>query len=522
MSSETVVPSAAHSKSFTLTPGQQRTFELAEKIIRVASVVLVEGGAGLGKTLLMGRLREALGGQIIGASDVLRAVENHGTDTIDEAIRDVLLDALRKNDIVFVDDFDVISGPTRMTQAYPRPYIVESLLREVYADLQNTGKKLVFAQAAAEFALGSFQSVAAQSVRIEIPPYRGEDYAAIFSHYLGVDVASTLDSDKIYRFSSKLTGHQLQNICVLLGIGGAAVTTAEVLTCIEERVLFSNLDADQVEAVSFSDLKGAEKLIEDLETNVLLPMQQIQKAQKLGLKPKRGVLLHGYPGTGKTSVGRALARQMKGKFFMIDGTFVTEPPQAFFNKVRDVFEAAKANSPAVIFIDDADVLFKTDHVYGLNRYLLTMLDGLESGTIGDVCVMLTAMNVNDLPPALLRSGRVELWLETKLPNAATRKEIFLLYAKDLINESSQVDYPELMKLTDGFTPADLRRIVADAKAILLYDEEKSRTVRDFGAYVMTAAKNLRELKISVAGALGYELPKSSDSFDAVGPSCERG
>jgi cell division protease FtsH len=76
-------------------------------------------------------------------------------------------------------------------------------------------------------------------------------------------------------------------------------------------------------------------------------MQQMQKAKKLGLKPKRGVLLHGFPGTGKTSVARALARPMKGKFFMIDGTFITEPPNAFFSRVRSVFEAAKSNSPSV-------------------------------------------------------------------------------------------------------------------------------------------------------------------------------
>ena len=126
----------------------------------------------------------------------------------------------------------------------------------------------------------------------------------------------------------------------------------------------------------------------------------------------------------------------------------------------------------------------------------------------------------NLPPALLRSGRVELWLETKLPGATTRKEIFLHYAKSHLGESSQVDYPELMKLTDGFTPADLRRIVADAKALLLYDELKGRTIRDFGTYVMTAAGNLRHLKVSVAGALGYELPTSSDSNDAG--SCECG
>jgi len=513
MSSRTI----AATETFTLTPGQQRTYELAEKVARVAPVVVLEGGIGLGKTLVLQRLQKTLGGRILSLRDALQAIEEHGTIPIEEAVHSLLLGALRENDIVYFDDFDVLSRPTRMTQAYSRPMLLDAVLKEAYAEVHNTGKTLIFAQfpppPGSEFFPTSYESVTAHGVRIEIPLFRHEDYAAIFGHNLGGENAAKLDVDKIYRFASKLTGYQLENICRILGSG--VVTTADVLSCIEERILISNLAAENVEAIAFSDLKGAEKLIEELETHVLLPMQKIQQAQKLGLKPKRGVLLHGSPGTGKTSVGRALARQMKGKFFMIDGNFVTEPPAAFFIKVRAVFEAAKANSPSVIFIDDADVLFQTDHVYGLNRYLLTMLDGLESETVGDVCVMLTAMNVKDLPPALLRSGRVELWLETKLPGAATRKEILLLHAKHLINESSQINYPELMKLTDGFTPADLRRIVADGKAILLYDQEKGRPPRDFGAYIMIAAKQLRELKISVASALGNELPKSSDSFDAV-------
>ena len=303
-----------------------------------------------------------MGGRIISLRDALQVIEEHGTVPIQEAVRALLLGALRENDVVLIDDFDVLSFPTRMTQAYPRPMFLDAVLKEAYAEVHKGGKKLIFAQFPPPpenyFAPASYESLTAQSVRIEIPPLQQEDYAAIFAHYLGAEVAAKLDTDKIFRFASKLTGYQLQNISLLLGIGGAAITTANVLTCIEERVLTSNLHVEAVEAVAFSDLKGAEKLIEDLETNVLLPMQQIQRAQKLGLKPKRGVLLHGHPGTGKTSVGRALARQMKGKFFMIDGTFVTEPPAGFFRKVQDVFEAAKANSPSVIFIDDADVLFK--------------------------------------------------------------------------------------------------------------------------------------------------------------------
>ena len=504
----------SRSGNFPLTPGQRQAYELAESVARVAPVLLIEGATGLGKTTVLRHLHESLGGRFISTTEVLDAIEEQKwPEQIDEAIRELFAEAFRENEVLIFDDFRTVATVTQMHQSYSRPYLLQSVLEEAFAQARDNGKKLIFAQP-----VQSYESLGAQAVRLELPPFKVEDYAAILKHYLG-DAAAKLDVDKIFRFASKLTGHQLRNLALLAKDEGSEPSTQDILTCVQERILTSNLHVDEVEDVSFSDLKGAENLIEKLEINVLLPMQQMQKAKVLGLKPKRGVLLHGFPGTGKTSVGRALARQMKGKFFMIDGTFITEPPSAFFNRVRNIFEAAKSNSPSVIFIDDADVLFKTDHVYGLNRYLLTMLDGLESESIGDVCVMLTAMDVKDLPPALLRSGRVELWLETKLPNAAIRKEIILHRAKGMIESSTALDFPELLKLTDGFTPADLRRIVADAKAMLMYDREKGRAAEDFGHYIMRSATELRALKVTVAGALGYELPKSADDSDIVNSCC---
>ena len=429
------VVSEASLKQIILTPGQQRTYDLANAVTRVAPILLVEGAGGLGKTTVLRRLSEATGGTFLSTTEILDAIGRRSNPIeVDEAIREALAASFHESDLVILDDFDTAMAVTRQSQAYPRPYLLDAVLKEAYAQATKGGKKLVFA---ITHAWASYESIGAHAVRLELPPFAIDDYATILEHYLAESVAG-LDVEKVYRFASKLTGHQLCNLALLMSDKADAgeLSTAEVLSCIEERILTSNLRMEEVEAISFSDLKGAEALIEKLEINVLLPMQQMQKAKKLGLKPKRGVLLHGHPGTGKTSVGRALARQMKGKFFMIDGTFVTEPPNAFFKRVKDVFEAAKSNSPSVIFIDDADVLFKTDHVYGLNRYLLTMLDGLESETVGDVCVMLTAMNVKDLPPALLRSGRVELWLETKLPNAAIRQEIILHHAKDLLRAST--------------------------------------------------------------------------------------
>ena len=79
-------------------------------------------------------------------------------------------------------------------------------------------------------------------------------------------------------------------------------------------------------------------------------------ATELGIKPKRGVLLAGPPGTGKTTVGRALAHRLKSKFFMIDGTFITGT-QNFYGRSHQVFESAKQNPPCIIFIDNSDVIF---------------------------------------------------------------------------------------------------------------------------------------------------------------------
>lgn len=185
------------------------------------------------------------------------------------------------------------------------------------------------------------------------------------------------------------------------------------------------------------------------------------------LRPKRGVLLYGPPGTGKTTIGRALAHRLKGKFFLVDGTFIAGSHQ-FYQKVHEVFEAAKANAPAVIFIDDADAIFQNNEEQGLYRYLLTMLDGLESEGQSQVCVMLTAMNLGDLPPALVRSGRVELWLGMKLPDETARRRILEERIRELPAKLRKVNLARLTAATEGLTGADIKRCVDDAKAIYAF------------------------------------------------------
>jgi ATP-dependent 26S proteasome regulatory subunit len=227
------------------------------------------------------------------------------------------------------------------------------------------------------------------------------------------------------------------------------------------------------------------------------------------LRSKRGVLLYGPPGTGKTTIGRALAHRLKGKFFLIDGTFIAGT-DGFYNRINQVFEAAKDNAPAVIFIDDADAIFEDGEERGLYRYLLTMIDGLESESAGRVCVMMTAMNVSHLPPALVRSGRVELWLEMKLPDAGARREILARHLQTLPKELRSVDAALLLPATEGFTGADLKRTVEDGKGIYAYDKAHRAELKPLHEYFLQAIDSVRENKQRYAEAEAQAAMRPKD------------
>src|SRR5262249_25453318 len=146
--------------------------------------------------------------------------------------------------------------------------------------------------------------------------------------------------------------------------------------------------------------------------------------------------------------------------------------QNFYERVHYVFEGAKQNAPAVIFIDDSDVIFENGKEHGLYRYLLTALDGLESESAGRGCVMMTAMDVGALPPALVRSGRIELWLETRLPDREARLRIL----EDLMREVPPIFHAAsleaLADATEGLTGADVKRVVEDGKVLFAFDRSK--------------------------------------------------
>jgi transitional endoplasmic reticulum ATPase len=465
-----------------LSPAQHKAYRGLLGGIQRGDICVLRGDAGSGRTTILYKLHASEGGALLSIRDFMESLKAHEPVAIEEAFLDMIETAIAANGLVVVDDLDLV---TRITEGcdYPRAHLIDAALTALLGQAAARGTKLVFAvEGEAPW------PVRRRAFHWAIEDFTPEDYARLCQGGLGADCAP-LDWVKIHRFAPKLNGHQLRKACAWLR-HEQGVDTERFIGHLKSQNTESNVDLAEVRPVDWRELKGVDDVIEALEAKIALPLENEALATELNLKPKRGVLLAGPPGTGKTTVGRALAHRLKGKFFLIDGTVVAGSG-GFYATVDDVFERAKKSAPSIIFIDDADVLFEGKENRGFYRYLLTMLDGLESASAERVCVMMTAMDVGSLPEALVRSGRVELWLETRLPDTEARLTILREKLAPLPPPLGAADCSILAPASRGLTGADLKAVVEDAKLLFAHDKAKGRPLRPVEEYFIDAIETLR-------------------------------
>jgi shikimate kinase len=476
-----------------LCPVQKEIRERLQQVLPLVNVIVLQGCSGMGKTTLLREIHHQHGGIFLSMKDFIDVIRSRHPFAVEEAFHDWVSQALQSSHCVLLDDLDMLQNVVEGCGPYPRSGFLNIPLASLAARAVETGKKLILSNS------NWTPATLTNHGRVfGIPEFSPDDYAFLCRHYLGEERCTNLDFTRIHRFATSLNAHQLRSASLWLR-SAEGLDTEGFIEYLRSQHLTSNVDLTEVQNVTLADLHGVPGVVESLETHVVLPLENDVLAAELGLKPKRGVLLLGPPGTGKTTVGRALAHRLRGKFFLLDGTVISGT-NYFYGAVNRLFEEAKRNAPAVIFIDDSDVIFDSGSELGLYRYLLTMLDGLESASSARVCVMMTAMNVASLPPALLRSGRVELWLEMQLPDIDARLAILRQHLTPLPEALAEVNFAELAELSEGFTGADLKRLCEDGKNLFAYDLASRRPLRRATEYFLDAVASLRANKARYAEA----------------------
>ncbi len=246
----------------------------------------------------------------------------------------------------------------------------------------------------------------------------------------------------------------------------------------------AKLQNNDVPKTTFKDVAGADEAIAELD-EIKDFLANPDKYGVLGAKIPKGVLLFGPPGTGKTLLARAVAGEANVPFYSISGSdFVEMFVGVGASRVRDLFNQAKANAPAIVFVDEIDAVGRQrgagmggghdEREQTLNQLLVEM-DGFEENT---KVILIAATNRPDvLDPALLRPGRFDRQIAVDRPDLKGREAILTVHAKNkpLSEDVKLIDYA---RRTPGFTGADLANVLNEAALLTAREEKKVITNKE--------------------------------------------
>ena len=296
----------------------------------------------------------------------------------------------------------------------------------------------------------------------------------------------------------------------------------------EEPVDEEDESGQPISTISYEDIGGIGEQLQKVREMIELPLKHPILFRRLGIDPPRGVLLHGPPGTGKTLIAKAVASETKANFTSINGPEIISKYYGESEKqLREIFDEAAANSPAIIFIDELDSIApKREDVSGeverrVVAQLLTLLDGMQGR---DNVIVIGATNRPDaIDPALRRGGRFDRELEIGVPDKNGRSEIIGIHTRGMpISDDFEIEW--LLDNTHGFVGADISALVREAamKALRRYlpeidlDEEQipAEVLEKMEVRMSDFKLAIKEIEPSALREIYLEVPEVS--WDQVG------
>ncbi|MBO5151025.1 MAG: CDC48 family AAA ATPase, partial [Methanobrevibacter sp.] len=473
--------------------------ELFEKLgIAPPKGVLMHGPPGTGKTLLAKAVASESDAHfiLINGPEIMSKYVGGS----EENLREYFEEAEENSpSIIFIDELDAIAPKREETNGEVERRTVAQLLT-LMDGLKSRGQVVVIGATNRPDSLdpalrrpGRFD----REIEIGVPDTE-ERKEVLEIHTRNMPLADDVDLDKIANTTHGFVGADLESLCkeaamrVVRRILPEIQNDEEIPKEVMEKIVvngddFKNAQKEiqpsalrevlvQIPDIKWDDVGGLEDVKQELKEAVEWPLKHPETFQRLGIRPPKGTLLYGIPGTGKTLLAKAVASESEANFISVKGPELLSKWVGESEKgVREVFRKAKQASPTVIFFDEIDAIASArsgnDTDSGVTKrvvnQLLTEMDGLEE--LEDVAIIAATNRPDILDTGLMRPGRFDRHIEVGEPDEDARVSIFKVHTKDM-PLAKDVDLKKLAKNTDGYVGADIEAVCREAAMLALRDD----------------------------------------------------